>query len=324
MDAMSPAVPRHRFAVLLRPLFLGVLAVALWVPACLWADASRDTRPVYTLAVVPRHPATDLAARWTPLLRYLEGKTGLRLVFRTGRDVPTFELRAVQGEYDFVYLNPFQYTLFQQKVGYRALAREHARGLRGVVVVRADAPYRGLRDLKDHVLAFPAPSAFAASLVTRAQFRTQNIRIQPRFVVSHDSVYYGVANGLFAAGGGTLDTYQRLDPTVRAKLRVLWTSPEYVSHALASHPRLPHDIVMTVQRALRDAGRDPEGRRVLAAAGFETLGVAGDREYDPVRHLSPVMRAELCMLSETPAATRAWLCPTSLAGNVTRVRAREH
>lgn len=323
MDAMSPTISRHRFAAPLRRLFLGVWVVTLWAPAGIRADMSRDTGPVYTLGVVPQHTATDLAARWAPLLHYLEEKTGLRLVFRTGRDVPTFELRAAQGEYDFVYLNPFQYTLFQKKVGYRALAREHARGLRGVIVVHADAPYGGLRDLKDHVLAFPAPSAFAASLVTRAQFRAQGIPIQPRFVVSHDSVYHGVANALFAAGGGTLDTYLRLDPTVRAKLRVLWTSPEYVPHALASHPRLPHNVAMTFQRALRDATHDPAGRRLLAGAGFESLGVADDREYDPVRQLSPGIRAELCALSETPTTTRAWLCPTSLAGNAARARAGE-
>jgi len=324
MDATSPTALRCGLsATFHRLLGLGVLLAVAGPGMCpgARADTLSAASPAYTFGVVPQHAATELAARWTPLLRYLSGKTGLPLEFHTARDIPTFEQRMVQGEYDFAYLNPFQYALFQEKVGYRLLAREHIRGLRGIVVVRADAPYRRLRDLADRSLAFPAPSAFAASLVTRAEFRTQGIRIQSRFVSSHDSVYYGVANGLFSAGGGILDTFQRLAPALRAKLRVLWTSPAYVPHAFAAHPRLPVAAVATLRRALLAAAREPEGARLLAAAGFETLTVADDREYESVRRLAPAIRAELCALPETPAATRTWLCPASLAGSAVHARA---
>ena len=156
----------------------------------------------YSLGIVPQHKAADLAARWVPLLQYLSARTGLHVEFRTARDIPTFEQQLAQGEYDFAYMNPFQYVLFQQKSGYRALARQRAYGLRGIVVVRADSPYRTLRDLEGQALAFPAPSAFAASILTRAQLRAEGVRTTPSFVVSHDSVYYGVVNRLFAGGGG--------------------------------------------------------------------------------------------------------------------------
>lgn len=178
MDARSATVSRRRLPA--APQRLGRVGVLLAVGLVTCPGVRADppaSPPSYRFGVVPQHTAAELAARWTPLLRYLSDKTGLRLEFRTARDIPSFERRAVQGEYDFVYLNPFQYILFREKVGYRALARERASGLRGIVVVRADAPYRRLRDLEDRALAFPAPSAFAASLVTRAQFRAQGVRI---------------------------------------------------------------------------------------------------------------------------------------------------
>lgn len=67
------------------------------------------------------------------------------------------------------------------------------RPLEGIVVVRRDAPYRELADLKGQTLVFPAPAAFAATLLVRADLTRRGITITPRFVISHDSVYLNVA-----------------------------------------------------------------------------------------------------------------------------------
>ena len=274
----------------------------------------------YSLGIVPQHKAADLAARWVPLLQYLSARTGLHVEFRTARDIPTFEQQLAQGEYDFAYMNPFQYVLFQQKSGYRALARQRAYGLRGIVVVRADSPYRTLRDLEGQALAFPAPSAFAASILTRAQLRAEGIRTTPSFVVSHDSVYYGVVNRLFAAGGGAPETLDRLDPAVRAQLRVLWTSAEYTPHAFAAHARVPASVAEILRQALIETSRDPRGKRLLAAAGFQELVAANDEEYEAVRKLVPGIRAALCASTESVDDRSQWLCPAAFAGNETRAR----
>ena len=269
----------------------------------------------YSFSIVPQHKAADLAARWVPLLQHLGARTGLRLEFRTARDIPTFEQQLAQGEYDFAYMNPFQYVLFQQKSGYRTLARQRTHSLRGIVVVRADSSYRTLQDLEGQALAFPAPSAFAASIVTRAQLRAESIRTTPSFVVSHDSVYYGVVNRLFAGGGGAPETLDRLDPAVRAQLRVLWTSTEYTPHAFAVHARVPADIAETLRQALIETSRDPRGKQLLAAVGLTELVAANDKEYESVRQLVPSIRATLCAATEPTERPGKWLCPDTFAGN---------
>lgn len=295
---------------------------SLWLAApAAGAATPAETPRTYTVGVVPQHKPADLAARWTPLLRYLGEKTGLRLEFRTARDISTFEHRLAQGEFDIAYMNPFHYAVFHQKTGYRVFARERGQGLRGIVVVRADASYRYLQDLRDRSLAFPAPSAFAASLVPRAQLRAEGVRVSARFVVSHDSVYYGVIDRLFDAGGGALETLARLDPAQRAQLRVLWTSPPYTPHAIAAHPRVPPAVATALRDALIAARADARGRRLLATLGFEELMAASDAEYDPIRQFAPTIRAEICALPESPGDSRALHCPTSFAGQAVRVRA---
>lgn len=273
----------------------------------------------YTVGIVPQHKASDLAARWVPLLKYLSARTGLRLEFRTARDIPTFERQLLQGEYDFAYMNPFHYVMLQQKAGYHALVRERDRGLHGIIVVRADAKHQHLRELEGQTLAFPAPAAFAASLVTRAHLRSEGIRVTPRFVVSHDSVYHGVANGLFVAGGGIPETLEHLEPRIRSQLRVLWTSTEYTPHAFAAHQRLAPDAVVAMRQAMMEIGRDPEGARRLAAAGLGILTQTSDSEYEKIRRLAPSIRAEICA-TEVPVNESSWLCPTSFAGGETRAR----
>lgn len=274
----------------------------------------------YSFGIVPQHKAADLAARWVPLLQYLSARTGLHLEFRTARDIPTFERQLAQGEYDFAYMDPFQYVRFQQQHGYRVLARQRAQGSRGIVVVRADSRYRKLQDLEGQALAFPAPGAFAASMLTRMQLRTEGIRTTPGFVVSHDSVYYGVVNRLFAGGGGTPDTLDRIDPAVRAQLRVLWTSAEYMSHAFATHARVPAGVAETLRRALIGTSRDAHGKRLLAATGFQELVGARDEEYESVRKLVPSIRAALCAATESADDRGQGLCPAAFAGDETRAR----
>lgn len=294
--------------------FLLLLAAASIADTPSTAPATR----AYTFGIVPQHKASDLAERWVPLLQYLSARTGLTLEFRTARDIPTFERQLLLGEHDFAYMNPFHYVMLQQKAGYRVLARERERALRGIIVVRADANHKHLRDLEGQTLAFPAPAAFAASLVTRAHLRAEGIRVTPRFVVSHDSVYHGVANGLFVAGGGIPETLEKLDPIVRSQLRVLWTSTEYAPHAFAVHRGVPAEVVTTVRQAMLEIGLNPEGARRLEAAGLRNLTSANDGEYEQIRRLAPSIRAEICATAE-PENGSSWLCPTSFADSETRV-----
>ena len=250
----------------------------------------------YSFGVVPQQAATRLAAMWVPLLQRLETLSGVPLKFATAKDIPTFEEGLAAGRYDFAYMNPFHFVVFNAAPGYRALARDRDQRIKGIMVVAKDAPFVALEDLANQDLVFPAPGAFAASILTRAELERRGIPFQTRFVASHDSVYLNVAGGHFAAGGGIGRTLEAVNPEVREQLRVLWESPGFTPHAIAVSPQVPERDAQAVGQAfLALADAAPE---LLKDAALGPLTLAKDGDWDDIRALDV---DRLRRLSQMPA-----------------------
>jgi len=237
-----------------------------------------------SVGVVPQQTPTRLVRLWAPLLNEVGRRSGYRLDFRTAPDIPAFEQRVAAGEYDLVYINPYKYTEFHRAPGYRAFAREEGR-LQSIVVVRTDSPIQSVAELHRQPVAFPAPVAFAATVVPLAQLHQQRIEPVPSYVTSHDSVYLAVVKGLYPAGGGVRRTFDQMPADVRARLRVLWTSSEFAPHAIAAHPRVPASTVERVRRAMIELKQEPAGRAALERAGFTGIVAAQDSDWNDIRAL---------------------------------------
>lgn len=279
---------------------LGVFWLVLLLgatPACPAAEETDEPVQVLSFGVVPQQSASKLARLWAPLLSYLGNKAGMELRFRTAPDIPEFERRVAAGEYDFAYMNPYHYTVFSEKPGYRAFAKAKGQLLKGILVVRADSEIRDPHELEGATLVFPAPAAFAASVLPRAYLAQEGIAFNPKFVSSHDSVYLAVAKGLYPAGGGVVRTLDGLEPELKEQLRVLWTTKGYTPHAFAAHPRVPPEAVQRLGRAMQGASEDEEGRELLAALSMEGFEQAEDSDWDDVRALGIDLLGHLSMPS---------------------------
>jgi phosphonate transport system substrate-binding protein len=244
-------------------------------------------KPVRTLTVgiVPQQSASELARVWIPVLGALSERAGLSLRFATAPDIPAFEKRLAAGAYDVAYMNPYHYSVFAQKPGYVAFAKEKGRRLRGLVVVRKDSMIKDMKELAGQQIAFPAPAAFAATVLVRAEFERMGVPITPVFVKSHESVYLNVAQRQIEAGGGIVRTLQTMDAPVRDELRVLWQTKDYTPHAFAAHPRVPAADLQALRAAMSTADSDPKMRSVLEGIGFKGFDAAQDAEWNDVRAL---------------------------------------
>ncbi len=250
----------------------------------------------YRFGVVPQQAATRLAQMWVPLLQRVQALSGVPLTFDTAKDIPTFEQGLAAGRYDFAYMNPYHFVAFNADPGYRALARDRNERIQGVLVVAKEAPFATLEDLAGRELVFPAPGAFAASILTRAALEQRGIPFQPRFVASHDSVYLNVAGGHFAAGGGIRRTLEALKPEVREQLRVLWESEGFTPHAIAVSPQVPDGDAQAVGVAL--VALAAEAPELLKGAALGPLTLAKDSDWDDIRALDI---ERLKRLSQPPA-----------------------
>ena len=240
---------------------------------------------VLTFGVVPQQSASRLAEDWGPLLAEISKRSGVQLVFRTAASIPVFEERLGRGEYDLAYMNPYHYIVFNTAVGYRAFAMEQDRKIKGIVVVKKDSVYRTPADLAGKTVVFPSPAAFAASVLTQAEFGRLNIPIETKFVASHDSVYRAGTAGLQEAGGGIQRTLETTAPEIGKTLRVLFETPAYTPHAFAAHPRVAPEALAKVLAAMTSLADDEAGRRLLATLAFKGIVAAGNRDWNDIRAL---------------------------------------
>ncbi len=246
---------------------------------------AQEAQKSLSFGVVPQQSATRLAEEWGPLLAEISRRSGVALVFKTAPSIPVFEERLAKGEYDLAYMNPYHYVVFHAAVGYQAFAKEQDRRLKGILVVRKDSAYRKPADLAGKTVVFPAPAAFAASILPQAELGRMKIAIDARFVASHDSVYRAVASGLQEAGGGIQRTFEAMPAEIRDALRVLSETPAYTPHAFAAHPRVPPGAVSKVLAAMATLAGDESGQRLLAPLAFKGITAAQDKEWSDIRTL---------------------------------------
>jgi len=265
-----------------RPSRIGLaLAIGLMAMVVHGEESSQSLR----VGIVPQQAATRLAALWAPLLAEIGRRAEIELEFRTAPDIPAFERRLIEGDYDLAYMNPYHYTVFSRSPGYEAFAKQRDKRIKGILVSRRDADITTLDALDGARLAFPAPAAFAASVLPRAALSDAGVAFEPSYVRSHDSVYRAVAQGLYPAGGGIERTFANTDAEVRDQLRVLWRTEGFTPHAFAAHPRVDQAVVARLRDAMVDLSDDAQGQALLAAIGFQGIEPAQDADWDDVRAL---------------------------------------
>lgn len=266
-------------------IFRSLLIICAGVFLTTVSAESITEKKVLTFGVVPQQSAGKLARNWGPILKYIEQNTGVALRFATAPSIPEFERRLAAGKYDISYMNPYHYTVFHESPGYQAFAKARGKRIKGIVVVLKDSPIENMQQLDGNEMAFPAPAAFAASVLPRAYLSQESIDIEAKYVSSHDSVYLSVARGLYPAGGGVVRTFNSIDPSVREQLKILWTTEPYTSHALAAHARVPKDVVRKIQGALVSLESNPEGVDLLKALSWRGVEPATDERWNDIRDL---------------------------------------
>ncbi|MGR5333889.1 phosphate/phosphite/phosphonate ABC transporter substrate-binding protein [Vibrio gigantis] len=257
---------------------LTLLILAL-LPTLTYADT-------FTFGIVPQQSASRLAQQWTPILAKISQETGHTIIFETAKDIPMFEQRLASGDYDFAYMNPFHFVTFNNSVGYSAMAKAKDKRLKGIMVVRKDSGITSLDQLDNSTLAFPAPAAFAATLLTQAGLKQRNVHFEPNYVSSHDSVYLSVAKGFYPSGGGIIRTFNALDPEVRDQLTPIYTSKGFTPHAIANHPRVDSEVVQKVQTSFVQLAQNEEGKTLLSPLRIKAFETAVDVDWDDVRALN--------------------------------------
>jgi phosphonate transport system substrate-binding protein len=267
---------------------LGLLACALIFfnnanATCL---GEQNATKVYTFDVVPQHTAAKIYTTWSPLLQRVGQEAGVCFELRVAPTIPEFEQRLLKGEPEFVFLNPYHAVLAHQRKKYQPLLADSEDLLTGILVVRADSPIKSLNELKGKNISLPAPNAFAASLLIRAEMAKRKIDINPVFVKTHSNVYRSVIGKDAVAGGGVNYTLDNEVPEVRQQLRVLFETSAYTPHPVATHPSVPAAVRDRFLKATLKLMQDEEGRKLLDGINLsKPQAVTYAKHYKPLESL---------------------------------------
>ncbi|MCK4952060.1 MAG: phosphate/phosphite/phosphonate ABC transporter substrate-binding protein [Gammaproteobacteria bacterium] len=246
-------------------------------------DNRTHKRHTYTVGVVPQFDIRRIHAIWRPILNELGNRTGHNFVLRGSATIPSFEKEFSTGNFDFAYMNPYHVVIASRDQGYIPLIRDVGRKLYGIIVVRKDSPIKSVAELDGKKVAFPAPNALGATLLSRSELLDKyQVSVIPDFVQTHSSVYLNVALGEAVAGGGVQKTLARQTPEISDSLRVLYRTQKVSPHPFVAHPRVPEPMRQKILDAMLEIGKTAKGQEMLAKIPMNQVGPATMSDYSPL------------------------------------------
>lgn len=253
------------------------------------------TRPrELALHVIPRLDAEATRQHMQPLAAYMKQRLDLEVGLKAYSDMATFEKTIyAAGTPSLINANPLQ-ALRLIKRGFEVVAQQipvsSPEGMRSIILVRADSPYRRLEDLRGKPIAFGgAEQTFFSNVMAKAMLR--HAGLEGQYV---DASRPGPLSNVFpplldgqveAAATGTLALNNQ---TLRAqyidgRLRVLAQSEPLPGLPWLVGPRLDPAMRDEIRHLLLDFNADAPGHAAMRMAGIERLVAADNATYDVVR-----------------------------------------
>lgn len=239
-----------------------------------------------TFSPVPQLPVPTLFTKWVPVLEAIGKSTGQCFELVIKPSIPEFERYLLQASPSLAYVNPYHAVMAHKAKRYRPLIADGSSFLTGILVVDRGGQIQQLSDLHNKRVAFPAPNAFAASLLLRAHLQQLKIDIKPVYVKTHSNVYRSVIIGDVAAGGGVNKTLESEPTEIRQKLQTLYESPGYRSHPVIASPKLPASLQDRIQESFIELAKSENGRALLAGVQLnEPIPVSYKKDYAPLEKM---------------------------------------
>ena len=237
------------------------------------------------LGIVPQQSPLKLSKKWLQVTSYLKQETGINVIFKTEKSIPSFETKLYSGAYDLAYMNPYHFVLANDKKNYTAFIRAK-KNIKGILLSKEKEIDFSIENLKGKTFLFPAPNAFAATLLPKYELKEKfNFDVDKDakvlYVNSHDSVYKGISREIGYLGGGIMRTYNNFkSKNDKSKTNIVYETSTYPSHPIAFHPRVNKEDIKKIQDAFLNMPK--ELKSILSIKEFIKTNTA---EYDVIKRL---------------------------------------
>ena len=249
----------------------GALACAL---AASFSFNARAQENVLRVSAIPDEAPTELQRKFTPLGKYLEAQTGMKVVFVPVTDYAAVVEALATKKIDLAWLGGF--TFVQAKIRTNGTAipivqREEDAKFTSKFIT-ADPAIKSLNDLKGKTFAFGAPSSTSGSLMPRYFLLQAGINPEKdfknvAFSGAHDATVAFVAAGKADAGVLNASVWDKLVEAKKVdtdKVRVFATTPPYFDYNWTVRGDLDPALIKKLTDAfLKLNAKNPEQAEIM-------------------------------------------------------------
>ncbi|MHB1116964.1 phosphate/phosphite/phosphonate ABC transporter substrate-binding protein [Sideroxydans sp.] len=280
---------------------IGVVLAALLLVACGKQEAAYEPafssqavgtmHKEYVVGIHPLHNPKRLVEVYGPIVDHLNASIPqARFRLEASRNYEEFDKKLYSGYFDFAMPNPYQ-TVRSLEHGYRVFGKMGDDELfRGIILIRRDSGIRKVSDLKGKAVAYPAPTALAATMMPQYYLHTHgldvNRDIENIYVGSQESSILNVLHRHVAAGATwpvPWITFQQEYPDLAAQLEVKWQTEILPNNGWVARKDVPPELVAAVGKALIGLADTEVGRAMLERLGVTRFVSANDEIYAEVR-----------------------------------------
>ncbi len=250
-----------------KPLLMGaVLGLTL--------TAQVHAQQVFRMTAIPDESPTELARKAAPLLKYLEGKLGMKVEFTPVTDYAASVEALVNKKVDMAWFGGFTFIQAYARSGGKVVPlvqREEDEKFRSVFIT-TDPAIKTLADLKGKDVTFGSQSSTSGHLMPRNFLLEAGVDPDKdfkrvAFSGAHDATVAAVASGKVQAGALNVSVWNRLVAEKKVdtdKVRVFYTTPAYYDYNWTVHADMPAAMQKKIVDAMTSLSMDtPEGKAIL-------------------------------------------------------------
>jgi phosphonate transport system substrate-binding protein len=250
--------------------FKNLMSCALVAFAATTAHAQQLLR----VTAIPDESPTELARKAAPLMKYLEGKLGVKVEYTPVTDYAASVEALVNKKVDMAWFGGFTFVQANVRSGGKMLPlvqREEDEKFRSVFIT-SEAGINGLADLKGKDVSFGSQSSTSGHLMPRSFLLQAGVDPDKDFKRvaysgAHDATIAAVASGKVQAGALNISVWEKFiaDKKVDAsKVRAFYTTPTYYDYNWTVHADMPAALREKLTQAFLALSRDnAEGKEIL-------------------------------------------------------------
>jgi len=279
---------------------LGLWLILLALSACqkqeenyhpTFSKHATDERKEYVVGIHPLHNPTQLFDIYEPVVNYIEARIpGTHFKLEASRNYAEFDKKLDNGHFDFAMPNPYQ-TVRSLKHGYHVFGKMgDDSDFRGIILVRKDSGIHKVSDLRGEKVAYPAPTALAATMMPQYFLQTHGLDvsrdIENIYVGSQESSITNVLRGHVAAGATwpiPWKTFIRDHPEQAQLLEVKWQTQMLPNNGWVARNDMSPVLEAKFAKLLFGMNASIEGKAMLAKLPISKFEPANDATYQVVR-----------------------------------------